>query len=120
MSTSNQPDTAPFVYVGSETPSCQQMFFDGYSTVLMSPTTSKVTFYQTIGFDPDGREKRKEMLTLVLPTIAMADYCQKFLQNMTSNADAIKSAVDSDFERLLSLETQSSKQKAPRSAGSRS
>lgn len=77
----NTSTKLPFDLVPLDQTTCQQVFFDGFSGVLLSKAISKITFHHVVGVTTEGREQRKPMLTMAIPTSVLIELCEKFLSD---------------------------------------
>ena len=59
---------------------CPQVFYDGFSRILVSDANAKITLDQVVSVN-DGRAQQKPMVTLVIPTATMIQLCKNFLEN---------------------------------------
>lgn len=101
------PSKTPVVVPASQATETQ-LFFDGFSNILLGPALSKVTFYQTVGVTPEGNEMRKMSHVVVLPTAALVDFCGKVLKQVATHEKQLKAAFEQQSNLVLKPTAQKS------------
>lgn len=108
MSTSKSSTTtadvgSPAEILPPNQPITPQMFFDGYSHLLVSAANTKITFHQLVSITDKGAEQRKMALTAVLPTAALVEMCQAILENIKLNESGLLTAMEDQNKKLADL-----------------
>lgn len=94
----NQPkktaSTDGFVLVPQAEQTPKQVYFDGVTGMAVGAAVCKLDFHQVLGVeDGTSRELRKIVLTAVLPTAVLVEFCQNTLQSLAANSEILRAAL---------------------------
>lgn len=65
---------------------------------------SKVGFHQVINVNTQtGREQRKVVLTLAMPTLSLIEFCQRFLSNVQQNEAVLKESLKDHANLIVAV-----------------
>ena len=103
MNQSTSPPVNGFVLVPQEENICEQVFFDGVTEMLVGAANCKISFHQVVGVDAStAKERRKLVLTAVLPMSSMAELCVNFLNTVGQNKEVLENALHEHKNKVFS------------------
>lgn len=81
-----------------------QQFYDGIVGVAISPSVSKVHFHQVTATDLEKKiEHRKVLLTAVLPTSALIEFCVNTIVGLSSNSDVLQGQLEQHSAKVIEM-----------------
>lgn len=79
-----------------------QQVIDGFSGLLLGASFTKVHFHQVLGLS-EGKEQRKLVMTMVVPTPVLAEFCFKTLATIRANKDGIQQGSSDALAAMFTM-----------------
>lgn len=95
--TKSEAESAKFALTGID--DVHEVFADGTSDLLLGTPLAKLTFHSVLGRDGDT-EKRKAVVRIVIPTVALIEFAAKFVSAIAENREVITKSGEESFAQL--------------------
>lgn len=82
-----------------------EIYADGQINLMVGTSTSKISFYTTTGLQDSDKgpiERREIVARMVIPTVALVEFCTLFLKGLASNERKFTEALDTERAKILS------------------
>lgn len=90
-----------FTVVHTPNASPEQLFCDGVAGISMGSANTKLDLYQIIGNDPTKGELRKVVLTAVIPTGQLVEFCNHLLSAVRGNSKVLQGALTEQSRKIF-------------------